>query len=124
MGLPIKQLSPSTKLKLANHLLELSFGYDTPSNRSLGICHEIEVIFGARLTKADCVEWKHFSGSLRYPVPDPYAYDAEACEAEAIRHAERIFDSSCSMWIIDQEYGRLRSSLCRHIAINIYRSLI
>jgi len=93
-------------MNLIEHLEALGEGKEVLF-KYLGLCSEIHDLTGMnalKLLKEYFKTWEHYSGDEIYPVPSTN----KNCSAE------EYYDSSFNLWSGKQ--GKLRRSLCRHIA--------
>lgn len=79
-----------------------------------GICRNLRVLWNLPDAPADDLlqeafrSWSHYSGSRKFPVPDPEAPFDEVA-------ASSIYYNRHDLWE-DSPYGNLRRELCLHIA--------
>lgn len=88
-------------------------GQETPLV-SVGLCRNLRTLWNLSDAQTDDLlqeafrSWSHYSGSRKFPVPDPEAPFDKAAASE-------IYYDRHDLWE-DSPYGNLRRELCLHMA--------
>lgn len=104
------------KKLIAAHLNKIVAGKIKPLDTELGICYEIKILTNGRRgtylnLQSYFPTWKHFSGNLNYPIPDPLN----------TKTPTYMFNSISNLWDKTTAYGKLRYNLAKHIAKEMNR---
>lgn len=99
--------------RIIKTLREWGSGQETPL-AYVGLCRNLQTLWNLSDARADDLlqeafrSWSHYSGSWKYPAPDPEAPSSKAA-------ASKIYYDSRDLWE-DSPYGNLRRELCLHVA--------